>query len=352
MSNNIKTLKTLTVPKGNDFKICIFCGEIPKEKTDEHVFPKWLINFTDSNDKVRQSLNLYTGEELFFSFNKFVFPACKTCNTSYGESLELQASKTLPKIMDGIPVTATETEAILDWFDKLRIGYWLGMRILQKNPMGVDPKYSIDTRIGSKDRILIIRTHPNTALNGIQTTGYTPLFSLMPSCLTFRFKNVFFTSISTDFLVSYNLGLNYPIFMVPEKRTSEMGIIEGTGKIEFPLINRTIVSPHILITQSVHKFLDPVTDSEVFEKSKIYTGINQEYHEFTNSEIITPESLQGFVNIKPIGIEILDFQNFLTSAYAPQFKKFPKSGRKTLPLLNGYREARCLNSMLKKNWKD
>lgn len=42
--------------------ICVFCGEEPKHKSKEHIFPQWLLKMTGSNkSKVSIGSNWSTG---------------------------------------------------------------------------------------------------------------------------------------------------------------------------------------------------------------------------------------------------------------------------------------------------
>jgi hypothetical protein len=64
-------------------KICVFCGERPERKTNEHVLPKWLIRLTgDPSRRAMFGLGIQGSDvkARIFSFDAFKFPACRDCN--------------------------------------------------------------------------------------------------------------------------------------------------------------------------------------------------------------------------------------------------------------------------------
>ena len=133
---------------------CVVCGLRPESKTKEHVIPLWLIELTgDPNRTIRVG----SFEQKRFAFDQLVFPACESCNATYSE-LEQNVKPIMLRLLNGKPINEPQAETLLDWFDKIRIGLWLGGLMLFKNPSGIDPNYYISTqeRIQNRDRILYI----------------------------------------------------------------------------------------------------------------------------------------------------------------------------------------------------
>jgi hypothetical protein len=140
-------------------KLCIFCGSKPEVKNNEHVIPRWLIELT-GNPKRNAHFGYKRDQESklqlrTFSFNAFKFPFCKSCNQKYSK-LETDTKIIIEKILTYDSLSAGDFNILLDWFDKLRIGLWLALRYLDKNPAGITPKFYIEQRVGINDRMLAI----------------------------------------------------------------------------------------------------------------------------------------------------------------------------------------------------
>lgn len=133
---------------------CVFCGLRPESKTKEHVIPLWLIELTGNPNR---TIRVGSFEQKRFAFDQLVFPACESCNATYSE-LEQNVKPIMLRLLNGKPINEPQAETLLDWFDKIRIGLWLGGLMLFKNPSGIDPNYYISTRerIQNRDRILYI----------------------------------------------------------------------------------------------------------------------------------------------------------------------------------------------------
>jgi len=120
-------------------KFCVFCGDIPNDKTKEHVVPQWLIKLTGDPKRqaffgLRKSSDKDTKERIF-SFDQFTFPACNACNEEYSY-LEALVKPILSDVLAGNEVTSIKLSILLDWMDKIRIGLWLGFNQLDNlNPV-------------------------------------------------------------------------------------------------------------------------------------------------------------------------------------------------------------------------
>ena len=131
-------------------KFCVFCGEKPEEKSVEHIIPKWLIELT-GNPK-RKAYFGYQHEikphpqRRTFSFDAFKFPSCASCNQKYS-ALEGSTKSIIEKMLAYDSISAADIKVLLDWFDKVRVGLWLGYQYLDENPAGITPKFYIEKRI-------------------------------------------------------------------------------------------------------------------------------------------------------------------------------------------------------------
>ena len=141
-------------------QFCVFCGNKPQGKNAEHVLPQWLMAMTGKKSRPCFMGNILPSGRDSIAFQALKFPACEECNSRYS-LMEAQCKDIITKIMDGASLTAPEISLLLDWFDKVRIGLWLGDLYLSKQVDVYDPHMHIASRVGLKERLLIIeRTAP------------------------------------------------------------------------------------------------------------------------------------------------------------------------------------------------
>jgi hypothetical protein len=140
---------------------------------------------------------------------------------------------------------------LLDWFDKVRIGLWLGFNQLDNNYLEVDPKFHIDSRIGQYDRLLIVEKSDEIA-QSLNFSGIdTPSFSFTPSAFTLTVNNYYFTNISYMFLFSRPLGFPYPreVSMLPDTEKFLADFSPGTNRIMLPIIRRVMPENGVRVYQ-------------------------------------------------------------------------------------------------------
>ncbi|MDH4201627.1 MAG: hypothetical protein OEV87_01900 [Phycisphaerae bacterium] len=190
-------------------KECVFCGLKPNNKTKEHVLPQWLLEFT--GDKKREiTLNVYTPEagmkQHTLAFDNLVFPACDTCNNNFSH-LEDKVKIIFQKVNTGLKINAEEAEKLLDWFDKIRVGMWLGGLMWSKNWMGIAPNYRIQERNGLTDRVLYIG-HTNEQAKGLNFSNITDvIFMGNPLFLFLRVNNLSFLNLVGLGIAAGSMGL-------------------------------------------------------------------------------------------------------------------------------------------------
>jgi hypothetical protein len=191
-------------------RFCVFCGEKPVSKTNEHIIPLWLIRLTgDPNRKIKLGPLVGQKKPLEFSFDMLQFPACKECNERFGK-LEESVQPIVENLIAFEKVTSQEFDIFLDWLDKVRIGLWLGYHhLLDKNFWRIKPNFHISDRMGTTDRVVIIYRSQDY-INRINFTGVgTPAFAYSPTCFTLTINSLCFTNISTDFILAKHSGLPY-----------------------------------------------------------------------------------------------------------------------------------------------
>lgn len=192
-------------------RFCIFCGKPPQNKNLEHPLPRWILEMTgDPNRVVKHGTRWSSGAPIEFSWDSLVFPACLDCNETYS-SLEQQVKAVVEAICKRAPIEAESYVLLLDWLDKVRIGLWLGYRYLQQNPLGIPPKFTIDSRIGSKDRMVAVYPIGDHQV-GLNTWGTeTLLFQIKPSVFALRVNDTLFLNASWDFMCSERCGYPFPV---------------------------------------------------------------------------------------------------------------------------------------------
>jgi hypothetical protein len=221
-------------------KFCVFCGKKPEGKNKEHVLPQWLLSLTGDPNRIA-SFSSWTKEhrQRKFSFNAFTFPACGNCNEKFGK-LEAQNKIIMSKLLQRKPISALEFHYLLDWFDKVRIGLWLGFYYLDENRMQINPRFHIETRVRIHDRMLfIIRLDEN--INELSFRGVNlPIFYLTPSCFSMTVNNLCFINMSAAFLFARRIGFPYPIKSYWEgDGLIRFAIVKGIERHMVPLIKKS-----------------------------------------------------------------------------------------------------------------
>lgn len=191
-------------------KFCVFCGERPVTKNLEHVAPLWLIKETgNTKRKVHIGIDFRTKKVREFSFDQLKFPACLDCNSVFS-NLEKEAKSVIKDILNEDSVSAKSFDILLSWFDKIRIGIWLGFYYLDKNIYGIIPHFHIEKRINAKDRMLLIYKTYDSQKGLKFLKANTPFFGHYPSCFGLVINQFYFINLSSDFLFSRRLGLPFP----------------------------------------------------------------------------------------------------------------------------------------------
>ena len=225
-------------------RVCIFCGKKPSSKTSEHVLPQWLIELTGNPKRAAKFgyKHLEKGRfvERKFSFNNFKFPACKSCNQNFAK-LEADVKDIVQKIIYEDFLSESEWSTLLDWFDKIRIGLWLGYLYLDKNPLAISPHYHIEHRIRQHDRMLAIFKADGTR-EGLNFIGCdTPAFAHAPSCFSLRINSFCFLNMSYPNLLARRMGFPFPleIHMMEDERLY-CPFAKGRNRIMRPVLKKSI----------------------------------------------------------------------------------------------------------------
>lgn len=253
-------------------KFCVFCGKKPSKKNKEHIIPKWLIELT--GDKNRQILvgmdwNDSSLKDRVFSFSSFTLPACKLCNSEYGE-LEGETKPILLNIFNNKEISHDDINKLLDWFDKVRIGLWFSTIVLNKNHNGISPHFYIRDRVGKADRALLVYKKEGSEQKGVNFIGAdTPLFHTMPSAFGLRINEYFFINISSPFLLHEDFGV-LKLNGHDIDSDSEYNIhayLDGSHNIQSPEFLIDFPNNYISFLQAikVKNQLDPSNDMDIYK---------------------------------------------------------------------------------------
>lgn len=222
-------------------KTCIFCGEKPKQKNNEHIIPLWLIELTGNPNRIaefgyKEFMKPKSGKRVF-SFDSLRFPSCESCNARYA-ALEAYVKPIVEKMMRTDFVSAPEFHILMDWFDKIRVGLWLGYRYLDRNPMGITPLFHIDQRLMACDRILVI--FKGDYGKGLSYCGCDQIpFYYTPSCFGLIINNYCFINISFHGLLARRIGFPYiaePFLRQDGRIDGEF--VAGRNRIMKPLLKK------------------------------------------------------------------------------------------------------------------
>lgn len=198
-------------PEGIPERRCVFCGKPPVKRNREHVIPEWLMKMTGKpNRKVRQRFP--GGKILREDLTKYNFPACSLCNAHYGKTLETHMRPIFDRLLKGESVYHDELALMLDWLDKVRIGVWLG-QMMRDDRVSVVPKFHIQQRIGTIDRMCLIARSSATHKGLTWGPGYDPIFTLIPSFFCLAANEISIVSVSSVGIALKLLGYPYPAAM-------------------------------------------------------------------------------------------------------------------------------------------
>lgn len=228
-------------------RICIFCGKPPENKNKEHVLPYWLLEMTGNPKRVvNHGVNWSTGKLMQWAFDEFVFPACKDCNDSWSDA-ENVMKKVVGALCNDELLSPGEYVLLLDWLDKVRIGLWLGHRYLQRTP--VTPHFTIDTRVGRKDRMMamyLIRDRPGLNMFGTET----PIFQYAPTVFALRVNKVLLLNASWDWMCSKRCGYPFPKKLEQSVDTGVLACSDFRRHFgpAFPVM-RGLIEPAVLLFQ-------------------------------------------------------------------------------------------------------
>ena len=236
-------------------KTCVFCGEPPDNKTKEHVIPRWLIELTGDPKRI-WNIGVRYGEEdeakreRKFAADQFQFPACEVCNGTYS-NLEGRAKLYVTKLIAAEPLTTQQWDDLLDWFDKVRVGLWLGMRLFSQELQLMPPRFHINQRIGRKDRcVLVYRINPDhkgLIIHG----GGDPVFMYWPSCIAFTINDLIFVNISIEYLLAARLGFPFPHKLEDVEAGTLVSDFDAFYRTKTPLIRFNFHPALITVYQAI-----------------------------------------------------------------------------------------------------
>ena len=259
-------------------KRCIFCGEKPSDKNREHVIPRWLIALTgDPRRQWRLGINYGEPDKPArqFSADQFQFPACSICNSRYS-ALESRAKSYMTRTLAAEPLSGVEWDDFLDWFDKVRIGLFIGNMMLNKDLPIPDPKFFIDQRLGAKDRCLLIYPIKKEG-NGLRMIGGgDPVFFYMPSSFMLAVNGMLFLNLSKEFLLSPRMGFPFPRKIHMEGEYVAADDFTALYRPKLPFMRFAFYRPSLGIFQSI-------LNKEILHEA--------EYGELTRADYVTQKLL-------------------------------------------------------------
>jgi hypothetical protein len=257
-------------------KMCVFCGKRPQVKTMEHVLPTWLIRMTGDPKRTVTfgSYNWKTRQPRSLSFDKFMFPACDACNNGFS-GLEDRAKNVVARILKRDSLNSADLDLLLDWLDKVRIGVWLGLMMIEGNPWGIKPKFYIQQRLALHDRSVGF-CFVDEREDGINLIGAeSPCFAFAPATLVLLINQIGLFNSSAMGLCSRRLGFPFMTeAVVRDDRQVEGKLMEGLERFLTPVER----GPQLHNVQFVYQ--------PIFER-----GLEQEFDEFFDTDYVRSNSL-------------------------------------------------------------
>lgn len=328
-------------------KFCVFCGKELKQKTMEHVIPKWLIELTGDPKRLGNFgpflLKGYL-EIKELPFENFFIPSCEVCNNKYSK-LEEEIKQIISNLLNEKQLSQSNFNNLFTWFDKIRIGLWLSYFYIQGNIGGITPHFYINSRINQTDRALLIYKSDNPKEHLSFWGANTLAFQFLPSCFSLCINNYCFQNIATNFLFSKQLGLPYPrhICYVDDVEQALSIVQKGHERISYPILS-------LKYNKLCTKIFQPIIPKNCLMKSKglfdtqyvkdqlidYRKGLGkifildgpylQEYPEYENSIWKPLHIFPTHQSFKIIFSQTLEFQNHLMK-YGPIGKKIEYIGK-------------------------
>jgi hypothetical protein len=237
-------------------QLCVFCGEPPNDKTKEHVVPHWLLELTGDPARVVPLGRNYESDKIIqFSWSNFVAPACEACNNRFSQ-LEARVKPHVEALTRREAITVSAYVDLLDWLDKVRVGVWLTLRLIQKHPMEIQPNFRISSRVAEKDRMVAVYVF-DSKIKGINLFGTDSLiFHGMPSCFGLRINNILLFNVSSDFFCSKGCGLPYPTSAKLQMGGQDAGRLKLGGfsyaaEISDPITDLQLYRPIVWLYQPI-----------------------------------------------------------------------------------------------------
>jgi hypothetical protein len=332
-------------------KFCVFCGKKPEHKNNEHIIPLWLIELTGNPSRLgvfgdKSFMNPRSGKRTF-SFDSFKFPSCKSCNTRYAE-LEAHVKPIVQRMLTANSISAPEFNSVLDWFDKIRVGLWLGFRYLHKDPAGITPFFYIGQRLRASDRMLVI-FKGNSDEKKLNFGGCDqPSFVYTPSCFYLRINNYCFLNISFYGLISRRIGFPYIAepFMTDDGHIQGQ-FVEGRNRIMKPILRKVFSIQGTELYQPIFSGapINPLTkkyyDTEYVRNNsmlwdegigKIFINNNSGLQEYpmSRSRIWIPRTTYVFETLLfEMQLLVFEWQTFVEDL-APSFERLSKEKRQVM----------------------
>lgn len=332
-------------------KFCVFCDQKPEHKNSEHVVPQWLIELTGNPKRIGtfgfKDFWMPESGKRTFSFDSLKFPSCESCNTAYSQ-LEANVKPIVLRIHNEDSLSAPELSNLLDWFDKIRVGLWLGFYYLQKNPGGITPNFYIGHRLRQSDRMLVI-FKGDSSKEGLNFIGCDqPSFLYTPSCFCLRINNYCFINISYFGLVSRRIGFPY----IENPCTRDDGhiqghYVEGRNRIMNPILRKRFSIQGTELYQPIFRsgVKNPVTkkyfDTEYVHKNsmfweegigKVFINNNSGLQEYPTSRSKMWISGHTYVSERllfEMQLLIFELQTYVEDL-SPSLELFPKDKRREM----------------------
>ncbi len=327
-------------------KFCVFCGRHPSHKTREHVLPMWILRLTgDPTRPVFLGLDQSSPQlkPRVFPFSKFTFPSCKECNNLFS-TLEELTKPIFTKLLTLKAVTNIEFSILMDWFDKVRLGLWLGHYILDKNPAGIQPKYHIVPRLSTHDRMLFISRLKDDVKGLAFFCASTPAFQITPSCFGLAVNNISFINISYHYLLARRLGFPYPsvMFETGKRQPTYFEMRPGLERILRPVVKKNFRIAGTELYQPMFKLSLQRPELKAFYQTKYVEARSIEwengegevfikksdivvpYKTLPASEWVPPSIQRAKTHRYQFVIDVLDWQVFINSLW-PSPKRLSKN---------------------------
>lgn len=264
-------------------KICFICGLSINKKTEEDLFPLWLIRELDLF-----GCKMALPNDTLFPFSQIKIPCCQKCNNEILSKLEMDVKKILEKDIENI--SKTDDDVLFKWFMKIFIGLWLKTTLIKS-----------DLKNKNSDNLLpIISLEEAKPIYGLlKIIKYPVEFVNFQPYSIFKFKY----SSTSDRPIAWISDFRFPSIAFAYKNSAFIISLNDDGIIRDKFSNmENSEFSNLEFPELILKFCEVVTAHELIQKNYHYLIFHNK--QLSVNRVMLPENEEKSL-ILPWNVSIL-----------------------------------------------